>query len=562
MKRIYLNKDRNNFTHILSDVKKINSIWMKRMVLFSICLASILFSFSCSKSFITTTQNGTEDLDNYFTDLDECTSFVDGLYKGFAHWEEWWQEYLRLVNETATDDAWMGNLTQDNSGFYAFAFYTISASNDPGSLINFYYYKYQNINSANVAIEKIPSAPISDENKKLLIAQAKFFRAFSYWELVQNFGDVVMFLEPVGTDELSVARTNKDTVYNQIIRDLKAAAAGLPAQWTGDNIGRVTSGACKALLARTYLFMKDYTNAYAYSDSVLNSGLYSLEPDFVNVWSCTNHNGAESIFEIQTNSDQSYSVGNRFSVVVNARGEIWPTGESAKSMDGWGWCVPTSNLERAYKSEGDSIRLKSTIIRMNMPVYGDSADNPYYQFDSSKNKSCRTWRKLYVPVSIRETLTTKDCHVPLDMILLRLGEMYLTRAEAAYFLDKTSQSLSDINTIRARVSLAAKTGLSGNELLYAIWKERRLEMAGEGMRLYDLRREIDPVANKQMIDVLMGASGTFVLYNDTCTDYWEKLHTKEPSDKGSNFTEGKNELWPIPQKEIDASGTISQNPGY
>lgn len=536
---------------------------MKRILIYSLVALLTLSVFSCSKDFITTPLYGTQDLDNYFNNLDQCTSFVDGLYKGFSYWNDWWQNYLRLTNEMATDDAWMGNLSQDASGNYPFAFYSISASNDPGALYNFYYMKYQNINTANVAIQRIPTAPIADNDKKVLLGQAKFFRAFSYWELVQNFGDVVMFLKPVGSSDLSVNRTSKDTVYKQMVRDLKEAAAELPAKWTGSDIGRVTSGACKALLARTYLFMGNYQNAYNYADTVIKSGTYSLEPNFVNVWSCYNHNGVESIFEIQTNSNQSYSVGNRFSVVVNARGEMWPTDQISKSMDGWGWCVPTSNLEQTYKSEGDSIRLKSTIIRIDMPVYGDEIDNPAYHYDSTKNKSCRTWRKLYVPIAIRQTLAAKDSHIPLDQILIRLAEMYLTRAEAAYFLSKPDQALADINAIRARVNLPAKTGLTGNNLLYAIWKERRMELASEGMRLYDLRREIDPVKNKKMIDVVMGPSGTFVQYNSTSNDYWETIHTKEPSNKGANFVEGKNELWPIPQIEIDRSGgKLSQNPGY
>lgn len=536
---------------------------MKRFIIY-ISIAILTFPIvSCTKDFITTPLYGTQDLDNYFNNIDECSTFVDGLYRGFSHWEDWWQNYLRLTNEMATDDAWMGNIVQDPSGNYPFAFYTISSSNDPGALYNFYYFKYQNINSANIAIENIPATTISDADKKVLIGQAKFFRAYSYWELVQNFGDVVLYTKPLTTTELNVNRASKDDVYKQIVEDLKDAAGKLPVKWTSNNVGRVTSNACKALLARTYLFMQDYKNAYAYADTVIRQGGYTLEPNFVNIWSCANHNGVESIFEIQTNADQTYSVGNRFSVVTNARGEIWPSTETDKTMDGWGWCVPTSNLERAYKSEADSVRLKSTIIRMGLPVYGDEVDNPKYLFDESKNKSCRTWRKFYVPISVRKSLTNKDGHIPLNQILIRLGEMYLTRAEAAYFLNNAGQALTDINTLRARVSLPDKTNLSGNDLLQAIWKERRLELAGEGMRLYDLRREIDPVQKKKMISVVMGPSGSFVQYNDTCTDYFEKKHVNEASDKGAYYKEGKNELWPIPQTEIDRSGgKLSQNPGY
>ncbi|MDP4208662.1 MAG: RagB/SusD family nutrient uptake outer membrane protein [Bacteroidota bacterium] len=536
---------------------------MKRKIIYFTVMISMLSFYSCSKDFTETPQKAVISLDNYFTNLDECQSFVGGLYKSFAAWEDWTQSYVRFTNEMSTDDAWMGNLNQSSSANYAFAFYTITASNAPWPLTNYYASKYVNILACNVAINKLPNTSISDDNKNKLIGQAKFFRAFSYWELVQNFGDVVLTKDVMSTSQLNKERSPKDSVYAAIVADLKDAASKLPATWTGNDVGRVTKGACKALLARTYLFMKDYKNAFAYADTVIKSGNYSLEPKFVNIWSCTNHNGVESIFESQTSSNQSYAVGNQFPVVLNARGEKWATNETSKAMDGWGWCVPTSNLEKAYKSEGDSIRLKSTIIRLGLPVYGDSIDNPHYRFDSTLNKSCRTWRKMYVPIAIRQSLTAKDGHVPLDMILLRLGEMYLIRAEAAYFLSQPDQALADINTLRARVNLPAKTGLTGNNLLYAIWKERRLELANEGIRLYDLRREIDPVANKKMIDVVMGTNGTFVQYNATSTDYWEKIHTKEPSDKGSAFIEGKHELWPIPQSEIDRSnGKVTQNPGY
>jgi hypothetical protein len=233
-------------------------------------------------------------------------------------------------------------------------------------------------------------------------------------------------------------------------------------------------------------------------------------------------------------------------------------------MDGWGWCVPSSHLEQAYLSEGDEIRRKSTIAKIGEPVYGDEEENPNYQFNIDLNKSGRVWRKYYVPIDMRRQLTVKDRHIPLPMILLRLGEMYLTRAEAAYFTGNEDQARSDIATIRERVELGPKNDLSGNDLLYAIWKERRLEMASEGLRLYDLRRQIDPVSGKPRIAEAMGSNGYFVEYNlNESTDPYETIHPEEPQDKGILFQENQHELWPIPQSEIDRSnGVISQNPGY
>nr|WP_319400757.1 RagB/SusD family nutrient uptake outer membrane protein [uncultured Carboxylicivirga sp.] len=523
-------------------------------------IAAIAFS-SCD-DFIEVETRGQQDLDNYFQTETECVNFVNGCYAGFANVEDWWQQWLRLSNQMATDDAWMGNLTQDNSHSYALAHYTVNASNAPDAIVNFYTYKYYDISRCNIAINRIPDAPIAESIKARLVGEAKFLRAYNYWELVQNFGDVVLTLEQTGTAGLTLARSPKEMVYAQIIQDLKDAAAVLPAAYETSELGRATKGACLALLARTYLFTEDYQNAYTYADSVITQFDYQLEPNFVDVWSVYNHNGVESIFEWQSNSDQSFTVGSRFAIIMQARGQVWDDPEN--SMDGWGWCVPTSDLENAYLSEGDDIRRLSTICRMNEPVYGDEEANPAYNFADNQHKSNRVWRKFYVPIAMRRSLIKEDQHVPLPFIFIRLAEMYLTRAEAAYHLNNPSQALSDINFIRARVNLEPKEGLTGSNLLYAIWKERRLELANEGMRLYDLRRQIDPIANKPRIAVIMGANGTFVRYNTVeSTDEWELSHPEERQDKGVMFEEGKHELWPIPQSEIDLSnGVVTQNDGY
>jgi hypothetical protein len=149
---------------------------------------------------------------------------------------------------------------------------------------------------------------------------------------------------------------------------------------------------------------------------------------------------------------------------------------------------------------------------------------------------------------------------------MRLGETYMTRAEAAYMLTNEGQALIDINTLRDRVELDPITGLSGPALLRQIWKERRLELAFEGLRYYDMRREIEPDgpnAGLPVITSIMGPNGTFVQYNKTSTDPFETGNLTEPQDKGSNFQWPKNQYVPIPQREIDNSdGYIKQSPGW
>ena len=125
--------------------------------------------------------------------------------------------------------------------------------------------------------------------------------------------------------------------------------------------------------------------------------------------------------------------------------------------------------------------------------------------------------------------------------------------------------MEDVDIVRSRVDLPGKKGtVSGTDILYAIWKERRMELAFEGLRLYDIRRQIDPATNQPVIAGLFGPNGSFVHYNTVeSTDEYETSNLKELQDKGINFDINKHLLWPIPQSEIDRSfGQITQNPNY
>ncbi len=215
-------------------------------------------------------------------------------------------------------------------------------------------------------------------------------------------------------------------------------------------------------------------------------------------------------------------------------------------------------------NEGDDIRRKSTITISGEPAYGDETLNPTHVFDLDQNKSGRIIRKYYIPIATRRALTDKRMNAPLNTPILRLAEMYLTRAEAAYYQNNYSQAMDDVDFVRARVKLAAKKGtVSGKAILRAIWKERRMELAFEGLRLFDIRRQIDPDTNQPVIASLMGSNGTFVKYNTvSSTDKYETTNKKELQDKGVNFDVNKHLLWPIPQSEMDKNTKLVQNSGY
>jgi hypothetical protein len=540
-----------------------------KAILSTTTLALLLAVASSCEKYIDNPQRGTQTLDTYFQTGDECRTFVNGLYKRLLTHDDWWQlQSSRLANEMATDDAWMGN-TEQSSGYTWAAFYTITPTS-MDVLGNLYPKRFENISNCNYAITKIADAPIAEAEAAALVAEAKFCRAYNYLELVCNFGGVPLILEPISTGEMTLTRASREAVYAQIFTDLREAATALTYQPPAQAQGKATKGACHALLARAYLFSSDYENAYLYADSVIRSNTYQLCPNFLDVWSAyaDKHNGVESIFEQQSSDNSEYEVGCQLSTLAGGRGEKaseFPSKDAADVMDGWGWCMPTSDLENCYLSEGDSVRRKSTIAKYMEPVYGDEVNNPTYYFNPLANKSQRVVRKYYIPVEIRRTLNSKRLNAPLNIPLLRLAEMYLTRAEAGWYINKSSGEIAnDINIVRDRAKLNPKDGLTGFDLLYAVWKERRMELAFEGLRLYDIRRQIDPATQKTVIEGLMGPNGSFVKYNtQTSTDAAELSNLVERQDKGILFDPAKHLLWPIPQSEIDRSmGTVTQNPRY
>lgn len=543
-----------------------NLSFMKKIILSIIALCFI--SSSCSNDFIEHNERGTQTLDNYFSSSEECQTFVNDLYKrAFLHYD--WYQLIpgRLANETATDDAWMGNTGQNASGFIPAAQYLMTPNN-MGYLSDLFKTRYENIGACNVAIDGIQKAPISDALKNQYLGESLFLRAYNYYDLVNNFGGVPLALSPLSIGDLTLERAPKDKVYESIEKDLLMAADMLKPSYAASDKGRVTKWACYALLARVSLFQEKWAEAESYANKVITEGGFSLENNFLNIWSVNNHNGVESILEAQTNSDPSKQLGNILSTFTGARGESkdnFPSKSASDVMDGWGWCVPTSDLENCYLSENDVVRRRSTITVTGDAAYGDEVDNPTHIWDVKESKSGRIIRKFYIPIATRRTLVSTYGNAPLNVPVIRLAEMYLTSAEAAYHLGKTPQAMNYVDVIRKRVGLLPKTGkIFGDGILRAIWKERRMELAFEGLRLFDIRRQIDPSSNKPVIASLLGSSGTFVLYNTTLsTDKYETTNLKELQDKGVNFNINKNLVWPIPQSEIDRSaGLIKQNPNY
>jgi hypothetical protein len=516
----------------------------------------LLGSVSSCSDFLEQPVLGKENLDTYFQSEEECLKQITGCYQSIF-WDDWWQiAKFTLTCDMCTDDMWMGNTTQDASEHYDFAHY----SGNPQAEVaqNYWQYRYKGILRSNVCIERIPDAPIGDEKlKERMIAEAKFLRAFHYFDLTKNFGGLPLILKMTMPSEIEgTQRASLEDTYKQIEQDLLEAIPHLPlrSEYAATDVGRVTKGAAQGYLAKVYLFQEKYTEAESLLQDIIDSREYDLLDNFGDVWAIAHNNSKESLFEVQHKFDETYNLGGRISVVCGSRND-----------SGWSWGLPTSNLEKAFTDAGDSERLRWTIIKHNATeVPGDDTwneENPYI-IKPDEHKSARVTRKLYIPMNERSTPYDAP-KSPLNYRLLRYADVLLMYAEVKNVLGKDTEARWALNEkIRNRIGLPAVEA-SGSALRDAIRLERRLELALENQRLYDIRRWTDDNGKKHIAN-LMGSNGSFVRYNTIeSTDEYERENQKERSDKGINFREDRDLVFPIPYSEINMSeGSISQNPNY
>ncbi|MDR0658865.1 MAG: RagB/SusD family nutrient uptake outer membrane protein [Mediterranea sp.] len=546
-----------------------------------IIIALILsFTFVACDDFLTEDARGQENLDTYFQNEAEAESFINGCYNALT-FNGWWQvNTVWLLSEMCSDDAWMGNTSQSQSDYISLAHYQGTGQSN-GAISNFWQYRYKGILRCNIAIERIGQATFKDEEKQAqMIAEARFLRGLFYFELVKNFGDVPLVTGFVMPEEIEgIERSSAGDVYKFIEEDFKAAAGVLPQrdQYAAADVGRATRGAALGFLGKIYLYQEKWQEARSVLKTVIDEGKYRLMDNFGDVWSVEHNNNEESLFEVQFKYDGTYALGGSLTVVTGARNG---------PGDGWSWCQPTSDLENAYLAAGDTERLRWTIIKTGcteiagednfgvfvenskkMASYSDYIekygwDENCYIIDPKDHKPARIIRKYFVPVKDRPEVYNTD-KIPLDHRLLRYADVLLMYAEASNELGADAEAQEALNEVRNRVHLGDVTS-TGKNLQKAIRAERRLELAFEQNRLYDIRRWTDD-NGKKVISNLMGPNGSFVLYNtnEATADIYEWENQKESSDKGISFNENRDLVFPIPLYEITMSnGSIVQNPGW
>ena len=393
-----------------------------------------------------------------------------------------------------------------------------------------------------------------------MVAEARFLRGYFYFELVRNFGGVPLmtsFSDPA--DVQGITRSSAEQIYAFIEEDLSAAAEILPER-SESEIGRATRGAALGLLGKVYLYQEKWQEAHDVLKTVIDSKQYKLMENFGDVWSIDKNNNEESLFEVQYAYHETLALGGALTVVTGARNG---------PGDGWSWCQPTANLEQAYIDAGDTERLKWTIIKTgkemaNYDKYIEQYgwDENCYIIDPAQHKSARIIRKYFVPYNKRPAVYNID-KIPLDHRILRYADVLLMYAEACNELGQDSEAQNALNEVRNRVHLPEVTA-TGHQLRDAIRLERRLELAFEQNRLYDIRRWKDD-SGQPVIASILGPNGTFVQWNmnEATRDRYEWENQGENSNKGITFDVNRDLVFPIPLYEITMSnGSITQNPGW
>lgn len=372
---------------------------------------------------------------------------------------------------------------------------------------------FQGIGRATYALKYLPT--MDNPNKERYIGEAKMLRAYFYWNLVRTFGGVPIITKVLESEteiETATKRATIAEVYAYIESDLTDAIARLPLIVPPAENGRVSKGAAEALLAKVYLYQKKWDLAKAMCDAVIASHQYSLLADYSKIWREIGEFSSESIWEVNAIGTTPNKGVDGYFLVQAPRG--------AGGL-GWGFNTPSIDLVNAY--EPGDVRKAATIMFRGETLWdgflvNPLATNPRYNYKSYVSKTM-------------ESFNGDDVNTNKNLRILRFGEVLLIKAEVENELGNTLAAKQALDSIRHRAGLAGTTANTKDDLREAIYKERRVEMAFEHDRMFDLQRT--------------GRAGAVLRA------------------LGKPYVNGKHELFPIPQIEINLSNNkLEQNPGY
>jgi hypothetical protein len=399
---------------------------------------------------------------------------------------------------------------------------------------------YKGIGRANVALEnidKIPATNIRDSSRQVLKGQALFLRSLFYMNLAIYFQEVPLVLKVQTLEEAYVPKNTYQEVSDQIVKDLKEAAAKLPVTYSSGQYGYATRGAALGMLARFQLYNKDYQGVLDVTTTLLTLG-YSLNASYPQLFTEQGEFSKEILFSVRFFQDVSNN-GETFSSTFlplpkvdeqpmpNLVKDYYCTdGKPITSSPLYSAATPKGNRDPRLTA---SIYFKNDIflVDLNRAFTGNSATT-YALKKYIRNSASATGISVFNPGGQ-------------DFIVLRYADVLLMRAEAMIELNQLATAYPLINQVRARVTMptvetAEGTGLSQTALRNIVRHERRVELAFEGLRFFDLKRW------------------------GTVQEAFQRVATDNIAGYGALYRAEKSQIFPIPLSEISANSKLQQNP--
>lgn len=560
-----------------------------KKIIYIASLAFCLSATSCN-DFLDLKPQGSENSGNYFTEQENAVYAVNGIYdmlqfdEGNGPDGQWVTGHFDFfLGDMTSDDAEKGSTETDNVPLLRIAGGTANSSLEQAEA--FWIHGFWGVSRANYVIEGLKDATWDATLRDRLMGEALFLRAYFNWYLVRMFGPIPLFTASVQPSDFGKAgRASVNEVYAQIAKDLNDAAELLPARsgYDMNDLGRATSGAAQALLARVYMYQigtdPDNTTigwqqVYDATYDVIKSGEYKLLNNYAMIWETENDNSQESIFEIQFgNGSEEYAPGSIGTNFYQYQG-------NRVDGSGWGFNNPTQSLYDEFE-EGDP-RLSCTIYGADFNsgiLYGEKK-----KYDAATQQGS-PWlnRKAALP-----ELPSIARAANRNLRIIRYADVLLMNAEAAYHLNKEDEARTRLEQIRDRArnssycmgyaegkkdysatpadatTILPEVNASGDALLKAIWHERRVEFGMEGLRFYDLVRTgrfLDTMEQDKETQRAVGGKYENV-YATAVNQFFSGIRANLAQRCFDGPDGHKVYVLPIPLKEQQGYG-LPQNAGY
>jgi hypothetical protein len=460
--------------------------------------------------------------ENFYASAADAVSAVNAVY-GQTQWVYFYYWYH---SDVASDDIFAtSNFGTDGHQLASYTF-------DPTlwSIDNVWSNAYITINRANIVLDRVPSIVMDPVERDRVLGEAHYLRALMNFELVRMFGDVPLIEhEAKSVADAQVARTPAAQVYALIASDLQTAITQLPASYTGSDLGRATSGAATALLAKVYLNQRDYTNAAKYAGQVIASGRYSLNTRWLdNFKVASEFTNPESIFEI------NYGAPEQTAGVVGSVQSLFSLPSGFPGGDAYGLMQVNPQLIALY-SAADQRGNRATYMTSpytdamgrtaTWGVPNGAAFHKWLDETNTKDMTARSWQQQ-----------------PNNWVVQRYADVLLIYAEAVSAGGTATAGSAEaaLNAVRSRAGIPTVTGLGSAALTDSIRVERRREFAFEGQRWFDLSRW-------GLLDATVRAK----------TAQMQALFPGETTVHGA-----PSSLFPIPNGQINNNPLLTQNTGW